>query len=165
MLCACCGKNSAKLYKRDAEGKEITLSLCEECYEKLYPEREEQGDFFASFVGGEEKGEKCCPACGTTLAAFRHTGLLGCAYCYTAFRTELLPAVRYAQGKLHHEGKAPSGRADEQYDTIRELVHEQERLKTCIRAAETEGDDFVARKLKSRLANINRRLYGGEGEE
>lgn len=140
------------------------MNLCAACYEKLYPEREEEGDFFASFVGGEEKGGNRCPACGTTLEDFRHTGLLGCAYCYTAFRAELLPAVHYAQGKLQHEGKAPSGRADEQYDLIRELVHEQERLKTCIRAAEAEGDDFVVRKLKGRLAEINRRLYGGEGQ-
>lgn len=164
MQCACCGKNTAKLYTREADGKPVTLLLCPACYEKLYPERGEGGDFFASFVGEEEK-EECCPACGTTLADFRHTGLLGCAYCYTAFRAELLPTVRYAQGKLHHEGKAPSGRADEQYDTIRELVHEQERLKTCIRAAEKEGDDFVVRKLQGKLAAINRRLYGGEGEE
>ncbi len=165
MLCAGCGKNTAKLYTREEDGKKITLRLCAECYEKLYPERGEGGDFFASFVGGEGKEGKCCPACGTTLAAFRHTGLLGCAYCYTAFRAELLPAVRYAQGKLHHEGKAPSGRADEQYDTIRELVHEQERLKACIRAAEAEGDDFVVNELLGKLAAINRRLYGGEGEE
>lgn len=165
MLCAYCKRNVAKLYTRNVDGKELPLNLCAECYEKLYPEREEESDFFASFVGGDGKGEDLCPACGTTLEDFRHTGLLGCAYCYTAFRTELLPAVHYAQGKLQHAGKSPSGRADEQYDLIRELVHEQERLRSLIRAAEGEGDDFVAKKLKNRLAEINRRLYGGEGQE
>lgn len=164
MLCACCKKNPAKPYTRKEDGKDLSLNLCEECYEKLYPEREEESDFFASFVGGGESGEKRCPACGTTLEDFRRTGLLGCAYCYTAFREALLPTVHYAQGKLHHEGKSPSGRADEQYDLIRELVHEQERLKARIEAAQAEGDDFVANKLKTRLAEINRRLYGGEGQ-
>lgn len=163
MLCACCKKNPAGLYTRKVDGKELPLHLCAACYEKLYPEREEEGDFFASFVGGEER-EARCPVCGTTLEDFRHTGLLGCAYCYTQFREELLPTVHYAQGKLHHEGKSPSGRADEQYDLIRELVHEQERLRELIKAAEAEGDDFVARKLKGRLAEINRKLYGGEGQ-
>lgn len=164
MLCACCKKNPAKSYIRKVDGKELPLNLCEECYEKLYPEREEQGDFFASFVGEKEGGEMCCPACGTTLEDFRHTGLLGCAYCYTAFRKELLPTVHLAQGKVHHEGKSPSGRADEQYDLIRELVHELDRLKQRIQAAEAEGDEFVANKLKARLTEINRRLYGGEGQ-
>ncbi len=162
MLCACCGKNAAREYRRKSDGKEIVIELCPSCYEKLYPEREESG-FFASFVGAGE-GAKRCPACGTTLEDFRRSGLLGCAQCYTAFRAQLLPTVHYAQGNLHHEGKSPSGRADEQYDLIRELVHEQERLRERIKAAEADGDDFVAKKLKSRLAEINRRLYGGEGQ-
>lgn len=165
MLCASCGRNGAKLYKRNVDGKEISLTLCAACYEKLYPEREEESDFFASFVGKGGADARACPVCGTTLEDFRHTGLLGCAFCYTAFREELLPAVRYAQGKVRHEGKAPSGEADEKYDLIRALVHEQERLKLRIRSAEEQGDAGLTKQLKTQLAALNRRLYGGETEE
>lgn len=164
MFCVCCGRNAAEMYKRNVEGKEVPLQLCASCYQKLYPEREEEGDFFASFVGGTGEGTRSCPDCGTTLEDFRHTGLLGCAFCYTAFREELLPTVRYAQGKLQHAGKAPSGEAEEKYDLVRELVHEQERLKAQIGAATASGDETKVRELQSRLSEVNRRLYGGEDD-
>ncbi len=164
MLCTSCGKYPAKTYTREVGGKKLVLELCPACFEKLYPEREEDSDFFATFVRADSAWDRACPACGTTLDDFRHTGLLGCAFCYTAFRKELLPSVQYAQGKVRHEGGSPSGGADDaRYDLIRALVHEQEQLKARIRAAEEEGERDVVRQLKAQLSAINKRLYGGEG--
>ena len=111
---------------------------------------------------GRTKGSRACEGCGTTLEEFRHTGLLGCAACYTAFREELLPTIRYIQGKSQHEGKAPSGTADENYDTVRELVAVQEGLRAAVAAAEREGNGEEARRLRARLDEVNKRLYGGE---
>ncbi len=161
MRCNVCGSDSAKIYKRTADGREITLTVCPACYRKLYPD-DGAGDFFTSFMG-RAKGSKACEGCGTTLEEFRHTGLVGCAYCYTAFREQLLPTIRYVQGRLQHEGKAPSGAADENYDTVRELVHEQEALRSGLKAAEREGDAVRVKELRARLDAVNRRLYGGEG--
>ncbi len=161
MRCNVCGSDNAKVYQRITDGRETTLTVCPSCYRKLYPE-EGSGDFFTSFMG-RTKGSKACEGCGTTLEEFRHTGLLGCAYCYTAFREELLPTIRYVQGKLQHEGKVPSGTADENYDTVRELVEVQERLRAEVSAAEQAGDTEEVKRLRARLDAVNKRLYGGEG--
>ena len=161
MLCTMCGSHFAKQYQRKAEGREITLTLCDDCYNKLYP-AEEGGDFFASFVGRTSGRGKSCPVCGLTLADFRRSGLLGCADCYNAFRDELLPTIRYVQGKLQHEGKAPSAEADEKYDTVRELVRMQETLRIRIEEAEHDGDELELVHLREELARVNRKLYGGE---
>lgn len=163
MQCSVCGSNSAKTYERKTEGKEVSLTLCEDCYKKLYP-AQEAGDFFASFVGrtGGKSKVKACPVCGYTLADFRHTGLLGCADCYEAFREELLPTIRYVQGKLQHAGKAPSGDADEKYDLVRDLVRTQESLKVRILEAEHDGDELELVRLERELDEVNRKLYGGE---
>ncbi len=160
MRCNVCGSDRAQIYKRTADGRETTLTVCPACYRKLYPE-EGSGDFFTSFLG-RTKGTKACEGCGTTLEEFRHTGLLGCADCYTAFRAELLPTIRYIQGKLQHEGKAPSGTADAQYDTVRELAAVQEETRRALRQAEERGDSGEAERLRARLTAVNKLLYGGE---
>ncbi len=163
MVCTNCGSNFAKQYRRTQEGRELVLTLCESCYKKLYSEPAAE-DFFASFVGRTEgKQGKSCPVCGLTLADFRRTGLLGCADCYNAFRGELLPTIRYVQGKLRHEGKAPSGEADERYDLVRDLVRTQESLRARISEAEHDGDELELERLKTELARVNRKLYGEEG--
>lgn len=163
MQCTVCGSDNAKTFIRKADGREITLTLCPNCYARLYPEQE-SADLFTSFVGHTQKGQsdKACKVCGTTLADFRRTGLLGCAYCYTAFRGELEPTIRYVQGKVRHEGKAPSGAAEANYDTVMELVREQENLRARIKEADHARDEREVNRLKAELERVNRKLYGGE---
>lgn len=50
-----------------------------------------------------------CEVCGTTLADFRRTGLLGCAHCYARFAGPLEPVIRQVQGSTTHRGKRPLG--------------------------------------------------------
>lgn len=159
MFCTNCGKNIASAFVRKTGGKEVKLQLCTPCYEMLYPETDD--DFFTSFLGNVG-AKKSCPACGTTLDSFRATGLLGCAYCYTAFREELTPTVKYIQGKIRHEGKAPESGAEEQYDLVRELVRQQEELKASLERALATQDYTAADAYKVRLKEINHKLYGGE---
>ncbi len=162
MICTICGSKFAKEYRHKQEGREIVLTLCESCYADLYSGQESE-DFFASFVGRTGgKQSRACPVCGLTLADFRRTGLLGCADCYSAFRRELLPTIRYVQGKLRHEGKAPSGEADERYDLVRDLVRAQETLRVRIDEAEKGGDEAELARLKAELGRVNKKLYGEE---
>ncbi len=161
-ICSNCGKNAAKEYVKKTDGKELKLYLCPSCYEALYPDAGED-DFFTSFLGNVG-AKRSCPACGTTLDGFRSTGLLGCAYCYTAFREELMPTVKYIQGKLHHEGKAPDTGAEERYDTVRALVREQEETKKNLERAMQEHDYASADRYRELLKEVNRKLYGGEGK-
>ncbi len=162
MRCSVCGSDRAKIFTRQAEGKELRLTLCPDCYARLYP-TEESDDFLTSFVGHtERKTRKECPSCGTTLDDFSRTGLLGCAHCYETFREELMPTVRYLQGKTVHVGKTPGGAAEADYDALSALVREQEYLRDAIREAEKEGESGRAAELRAALDAVNRKLYKGE---
>ena len=48
-----------------------------------------------------------CSHCKTTLEEFLQTGLIGCVFCYTAFKENLLLAIEKTQGKTEHVGKRP----------------------------------------------------------
>ena len=161
MLCVNCGKNPAKEYTRKSGGKELKLMLCPSCFASLYPAADD--DFFTSFLGNTG-AQKSCPACGATLDSFRAAGILGCSYCYTAFREELTPTIKYIQGKIQHEGKRPDSSADaeEKYDMVRALVREQEEAKSNLERALQEQDYAAADRFKVRLKEINHKLYGGE---
>ena len=129
MLCENCGKNPAQKFIRKTGGREIVVELCPACYRTLYPEKE--NDFFPAFLGSGVSAEKACPACGTTMAEFRRTGLLGCAYCYSAFREELLETVRNMhnmQGEVRHTGKRPEASAEENGRKHRQLSSGNRRL-------------------------------------
>lgn len=155
-LCTNCGKNPAGEYVKKSEGREYKLFLCSSCYASLYPDTGED-DFFTSFLGNVG-AKKSCPACGTTLDDFRGTGLLGCAYCYTAFREELTPTVKYIHGSIRHEGKCPDTGAAEKY----ELVREQEDAKKNLERALAEENYAAADRYRNELREINRKLNGGD---
>lgn len=157
MLCVICGVNPASDYVKKSEGKEIRLCLCPECYQKLYGEK--RSDFFTSFAGATRgKKGRACPECGATFEDFHRTGLVGCAYCYTEFREELLPTVRFVQGKTEHEGARPKGEAAEKYA----LIREQEELKSALEKAIREGDYAAADYYTVCLKRINKKIYSGE---
>lgn len=53
--------------------------------------------------------EKGCPVCGTTEAEVEADCLLGCAYCYVRYGSEVVRALRTAHGSVQHLGKSPMG--------------------------------------------------------
>ncbi len=164
MLCTVCGsENARKFLRKTADGRELTLTLCKNCYARLYP-AQESGDLFTAFVGNAQRGasDKACRSCGTTLADFRRTGLLGCADCYAAFREELVPTLRFVQGKLSHTGKSPSGFNETHYDAVLGLIPEQAELRQRIEEAEHARDEAEVNRLKALLEAVNRKIYGGE---
>lgn len=164
MLCENCGKNPAQKFIRKTGGREIVVELCPACYRTLYPEKE--NDFFPAFLGSGVSAEKACPACGTTMAEFRRTGLLGCAYCYSAFREELLETVRNMhnmQGEVRHTGKRPEASAEEKYDQARDYAARREALIEQLEEAMRAGDYAAARTLQKQLRTLNQDL-SREGE-
>lgn len=164
MLCTNCGKRTAATYTRKTDGKEVKLFLCPACYEKLYPEKD-AADFFTQFIGNTGgRRSKACPSCGTRLGDFRRTGLLGCADCYSAFREELIPTVRYIQWEVKHEGKSPEGVAEQKYDLVRDLVREQDAVKAELDNALLSGDLVLADRLELRIKEINRKIAHAEEE-
>lgn len=158
MLCPSCGKRPAIEYARISEGKEIKLSLCPECYKRLYSENGDE-EFLSSVLsslGGEKKRK--CPVCDTTLGEFKRTGILGCAYCYTAFREELAPTVYYIQGNVHHVGKTPSIDTEDNYA----FMLKRDSLKGELEHALREGDYVRANEIKSEIMKLNRLIMQGE---
>ncbi len=160
MLCANCGKRPAAEYTKNKGGKTLKLYLCPSCYELLYSEKREEADLFSSYlngIGGERKRK--CPVCDTTLGEFKSTGLLGCAYCYTAFREELTPTIYYIQGATRYKGEPPKVNAEEAYDT----ALRRERLKAEFDRAVRSGDSARAEALKAEIIELNRFLDGSGG--
>lgn len=148
MLCTNCGKNNADTYVRKSGGREIRLTLCPDCYRALYGK------------GAAELPPlpvKRCLRCGTTLEDFRRTRLLGCADCYRVFREEIMPTVRYVQGKTRHEGTPPKFDGGN-YD----LAREREDVKESLERALREGRYEEAERLTEQLKKINGILYRGE---
>ncbi len=159
MICENCGKNPAQKFIRKAGGQEVVVELCPACYGKLYPEKE--NGFFADVPSAADG--KACPSCGTTMAQFRSTGLLGCADCYTAFRGELVEAVRGMQGirgEVRHTGKRPESSAEEKeekYDRARDYAARREGIIERLEAAMRTGDYAAARQLQRELKALNAR--------
>ena len=161
MLCANCGKDSAKTYARRVGGKEVNVHLCLACYDALCGTA--MDNMFKDLLGVDGKKDEC-PICGTTAEEFRRTGLVGCSYCYTALREEITPTVRRIQHKLFHAGKSPSTQAEEKYDRVRELVYQQEELRDRMEQAQNARNTAELNRLKEQLEKVNRKLYGGEGD-
>ena len=159
MLCENCGKNPAQKFIRKVGGREIEVELCPACYRALYPEKE--NDFFTAFLGSGTPAGKACPACGTTMAEFRRTGLLGCAYCYSAFREELIQTVRNMhnmQGEVRHTGKRPEASAEENYDRARDFAARKEAPIERLEQAMRRGDYAEARRLQGELKALSAEL-------
>lgn len=99
MRCCYCKNNEAtKTYAQIKNNKKTVEYYCMACYEKL---------FLAAESAEEEFSLSACPYCGMTLEEFRAKKLVGCAYCYRAMRTGIMPTVLKMQGEKTHEGKIP----------------------------------------------------------
>lgn len=160
MECSNCGSPSAQLHTRVVDGSEVQVCLCNVCYEKLYSKSDVSERFARLFgdSGKKAKVKKVCPSCGITLEEFRNTGLLGCAGCYTAFRNEIENSLRYCQWSCVHSGKKTNGATEEKYELVRELVREQELIKSQMDRAFQEEDYKLVSELKRRLQAIKERL-------
>ncbi|MDE5897574.1 MAG: hypothetical protein K2H43_07155 [Clostridia bacterium] len=144
MQCSRCGKNGAKRYI--LQGKEIFL--CESCCAKTRVKR-----------------AAVCPECGTALEEFRKTGLVGCADCYTAFRTEIIELLGRMQGGTRHTGKVQSAQSKENYEVTHELVREYEYVKSELERAMLGGDYRSAESWKEKLKELHRKLFPEKEEE
>ncbi len=153
MICTICGEDSARVYHRKTGDRELSLTLCPDCYARLYPEGE-GADFFASFLGRTAGRRKTCPTCGVSLDDYRRTGLVGCADCYTYFRAELMETVRMIQGKSRHAGKVPEGTNEKRYELFRRQVELRERIKE----AQDAHDAAEEERLRSELDGVTRAL-------
>lgn len=99
MICKACNKRAAiyhliSIYKNEL----IETHLCEECYKSsgISPASSNTINNYNSILDAlvgkdieKELQEKYCSKCGTSLVEFRHSGVLGCSYCYNIFQDEI----------------------------------------------------------------------------
>ena len=107
----------------------------------------------------EMRRETACPHCGATVEEYFRTGLVGCAYCYKAFRRELLPYVIRLQGSAEHGGKEVS--RDGKYEAAQSLrAAEREKF-----FAQKTGDTARMKKMERKEAELRLVLFGDDEEE
>lgn len=152
ILCQHCKKNVATINHFDSH-------LCEGCYISLYGELDSNvsNDIWAELISGPRVQKKVCPVCGTTLADYERTGLVGCACCYDVFREELLDSIVRIHGKSCHVGKVGSNK--DEFGLHRKLSKLREQLELAL--SEKRYDD--AERLNRRIRDISKTLNASNG--
>lgn len=119
MKCEKCKKNEATTHiKKVVNGEYTEYNLCSECahamgYDNVFDF--EMPDMFGgllqSFFTGAlpaRSGASRCPACSSSYGDITDSGKVGCAKCYEAFYSELLPSIKRIHGNTTHCGKVPA---------------------------------------------------------
>lgn len=155
MLCQHCKKNKATYHNvAIIDGKPFESHLCESC-RAAFPEA--NANLYGWMFGAPQKTLKACPVCGTTLADYERTGLLGCASCYDVFKAELIPSIKRMQdirGEVQHVGKVGSN--NDEHGLYRRLKTLQAQLETALR----DKNYAEAGRLNKRINEITKTLYG-----
>lgn len=124
MKCDFCDAKATVFLTQLVEGQAKKVCLCEKCADERGV-TDPTGFSLADMIlgglsaaiaqGGEgaagagpPSGRKC-PACGFTLEDLQRVRRFGCAECYSAFRSEILPMLRGLHRGTHHVGKVPEG--------------------------------------------------------
>ncbi|MEM9373010.1 MAG: UvrB/UvrC motif-containing protein [Planctomycetota bacterium] len=131
-------------------------------------------------VGSSASGDRPavrCASCGTTYAAFKESGLLGCPGCYDAFGDRLGPLIERAhEGGCHHVGKFPrralrdcrslgdSDRVRVLLGDARERGERLEAVRKSLSKAVRDEDYERAAMLRDELGRMND-LLGTAGSE
>ncbi len=129
MICQACGKNTATTHIKTAlNGKLTEIYLCPDCAREQGYAHLFEGWGFGSLMSGlmgtvpSQRQVQRCPSCGQSFDEISRTGKIGCAACYKAFRSQLLPIIQRVHGTTQHKGKAPGGSALQVVDPRQKLV-------------------------------------------
>lgn len=149
MLCEECGERQAEVLVTTVVGGEsVTRHLCRECLKKY-----QAGDLqavlaavLALMTQKEKQPEITCPHCGMAFSEFEKSGMLGCAECYQAFRSQLTPLITKVQGRAQHAGRRPRLSEEEQ-----ERQQKIEALRTQMEAAVAVENFEEAARLRDEI--------------
>ena len=119
VMCKQCGIQPSKIhYTEIVNNQTVTTDLCLDCAESKGIDVPKSGSYgLGDLVAGlidttadtpsDKIGKVKCPACGFDYSDFKKSGRFGCADCYMAFETQLIPLLRQIHGSTQHEGKSP----------------------------------------------------------
>lgn len=163
MLCEKCGKQEATYHSTVNLNGVVTEShLCSDCAigeSKLHhmfnvgnffkPSLFELQDDIVSKVGAKPSGS-VCKTCGKTYDDFLKTGLLGCADCYHAFASDLIPVIKTMQFDVHHVGKQAVENEEFLDETAKTIQNLQFKLKQAVATENYE----LASDLKKQINDL-----------
>ena len=164
MQCQSCHKNPAQLHFTNVQDNRMTeVHLCRACAEERglvgvpATPKFSIADLLATMVDKmstteeERVGPVQCPACGMHYSAFKETGRLGCADCYTAVHSKLRPLLRRIHGSTRHVGKHPA-RAEASPSPARALSRLHDELQRAV-----EREDFEsAAEIRDRIKGLEK---------
>lgn len=159
MNCHFCDKEATVHLTEIVNGQMMELHLCEEHSKEKGADLIQPfsaADFLATFSNIfsspamiSETAKLVCPHCEMTWQDFSKSGRLGCAQCYDAFQTPLLPLLKRIQRSMMHHGKRPLP-ASSKSRLNAEIRRMQLRLKAAVQAEDYES----AARLRDEIKNL-----------
>lgn len=164
MLCEKCKKKPAILYfQQIINGEKKEYHLCEDCASQINMDLSFD-NMFKGFLDGFNdnynnkyvKNDLKCLSCEYTFEDFKTTGRVGCADCYSVFKSQMNNILKNIHGRCEHTGKIPS-RFFEGITIKNEINKIRDDLKKAVAAEEFEEAARLRDKIKA--------LEGGHGNE
>jgi len=173
MMCDECGLNPASIHVTTITGDERhERNICPMCMAKMH-NKFLKIDFssLSGILSGLLEAAKAniaeqsdpdikCARCGMTYAAFKKSGLLGCADCYQAFKEPLNALLSRVHGRAQHVGRVPKGA-----ETVIAIQHNVDRLRQELSKAISEEEYEVAAGLRDQIRALSARLADQPAEE
>jgi protein arginine kinase activator len=161
MLCDECLKNPASVHMTTfVNGQVKTVHLCAQCAARRKTPVVISGfsfnDLLSAFYETDETQDLKCGECGTTISSFQKTGRLGCANCYKAFETSLLPVLKSVHMSTLHTGKRPGEQVAVDLGRETSSLEKKEQLKRALRMAVSTENFEEAAKLRDEIARIEK---------
>lgn len=160
MLCERCHRNAATtILTQTVNGHTTTEHLCAECAYQSGFTGLFNGFPFSQILSGMNRAArtstKRCPKCGATLQEIVNSGHLGCADCYTTFRSELMPTIQSIHGKAAHIGKKPKSSIPKPPPARPLLAERIAQLKDDLQQAVKEENFETAAKLRDQIRELS----------
>lgn len=163
LKCSLCGQDATVHLTQIVNNKIHKVDLCELCAQKKGV-TDHEGFSLADLLSKAnltpvvDENEVTCPSCGFKTSAFRKTGRLGCALCYTVFESQVLPVLEDMHVGTSHLGKVPT-RIFSQKTTELELKSLKDALSRAIEEEAYEDaakfrDQIKALELDREVASI-----------
>ncbi len=160
MICQNCKKNNATAHLHSvSNGIVKDAYLCSECAKAFKVTEFDNNDLFyimQSFLKDSMrvKNDIKCENCGTTFQEVKTSGRLGCANCYSAFKTQLSDTIFKLHGSMVHKGKRPdidvkidneTTKIDDNNDLISDL---KQKLRMAIESEQYEQAAILRDEIK-----------------
>ena len=178
MFCDECKKNKATVHLTEIVNEQITkLNLCEACAKEKGSDVEQHfgiADLLSALSDVEAETPAApgvaavknkCAHCGLTYDDFKKIGRLGCAECYVAFRTSLVPLLKRIHGANQHIGKSPSPLSVKEVKVASKMQEELEAVRQELQKAVKREEFEEAAALRDKIKFLEKKLKDAHEEK